>query len=109
MPKPAHIKRPFCIIDGEYYQLRNVNGVIRFRNDGRKAPYDLNRMVIDYAYGRIPLKTLFDYYINSGSSYELVYGLFSKCGINNHTVTQGKEPTKHFYYYPDSQYVKHKN
>lgn len=94
------IKVPYCIIDGVRYQLyvNKVDGVLRFPDDGRAMP-DLNKLVIDYAEKRIPLSTLFEYDINSGSSYERVYGIYSRNGMNNHIVTQGPEQTKRFRLY----------
>lgn len=92
------IKTPYCIIDDVKYQLYWVGTVLRFPNDGRPMP-DLNKMAIDYFNGRSPLSDSFEYYTNSGSSYELVYQHFSRGGINNHMVTQGNEPTKRFRLY----------
>lgn len=93
------MKTPYCTIDGKKYQLEiSKNGVLRFPNDGRKMP-DVNQYVKDYINGKRPLSDLFDYHTNSGSSYETVYGLFSKGGCNNHITTQGPEPTKKFRLY----------
>ncbi len=93
------MERPYCTIDGARHKLYvDEHGTVRFPDDGRPIP-DLNKMIIDYIVGRIPLSDLFDYYVNSGSSYYLVEGLFSKRGMNNHITTQGKEPTKNFKYY----------
>lgn len=93
------MKTPYCIIDNVKYQLHyDENGTVRFPDDGREMP-DLNQMAVDYFRGKIKLQELFDYYINSGSPYSLVYGCFSRGGINNHTVTQGNEPTKKFRVY----------
>lgn len=89
------MKRPYCKIDGVKYQLYMINDVIRFPDDGRPMP-DLNKMVIDYMNGRIPLSDLFDYAVNSGSSYEYVQGIYGHRGMNNHIVTQGREKTKSF-------------
>ena len=93
------MKRPFCRIDGIRYQLHLINGVIRFSDDGRKAPYDLNRMAIDYINGKTQLKDMFEYAVNSGSSYGYVWGIYSHRGCNNHIVKQGKEKTKSFRLY----------
>lgn len=90
--------RPFCNINGKQYQLYMINDVLRFPDDGREMP-DLNQMIVDYFKSKIPLSDLFEYYINSGSSYYLVEGIFSTNGINNHSVTQGKEKTKKFRLY----------
>ena len=87
------MKRPYCIVDGKRYKLHEINGVIRFPDDGRVVA-NLKKLIIDYAYGRIALKELWDYYSNSGCSYELVRGIFSKTGQNNHIVLQGNESTK---------------
>lgn len=92
------IKVPYCKIDGVKYQLYWVNGVLRFNDDGRPMP-NLNQMAMDYFNGKSPLSERFDYSVNSGSSYEYVFGIFSKNGINNHMVTQGPEPSKKFYLY----------
>ena len=93
------MEKPYCIIDGVRYKLHiSEKGTIRFPDDGRPMP-DLNKMVIDYIQGKIPLSNLFEYHVNSGSSYYLVEGLFGKRGMNNHITKQGKEPTKSFRYY----------
>lgn len=92
------MKRPFCNIDGIKHQLYLVNNVIRFMDDGRIQP-DLNKMIVDYYHGDISLHELFDYHIHSGSSYELVHGVFSKNGFNNHIVTQGAGKLKSFRLY----------
>ncbi len=93
------MKRPFCVVDGVRYQLTfDKHGILRFPNDGRTMP-DLNEMAMQYAYGQIKLKELWDYHSNSGSSYELVWGLFSLRGWNNHIVKNGSEPTKRFVLY----------
>lgn len=93
------MKTPYCIIDGIKYQLHyDGNDVLRFPDDGRAMP-DINRMTVQYIKGERKLSDLFNYSVNSGSSYELVYGLYSKGGMNNHIVTQGSEPTKHFRIY----------
>lgn len=93
------MKRPYCKIDGVKHQLYIVNDVIRFPDDGREAPYNLNNMIIDYITGKTPLSDMFDYAINSGSSYEYVRGIYSHQGMNNHIVTQGKENTKSFRFF----------
>lgn len=92
------MQRPYCIIDGVRHQLHMINDVIRFPDDNRPMP-DLNKAIIDYAEGKAPLSDMFDYAINSGSSYEYVRGIYSHDGCNNHIVTQGKENTKSFKLY----------
>jgi hypothetical protein len=97
------ITTPYCKINDIKYQLAyDKQGVLRFPDDGRLMP-DLNKMVVDYAHGRLPLRALFEYDVNSGSSYELVYGRYSKGGINNHIVKQGPEQTKKFALYSGSK------
>ncbi len=91
------MKTPYCIIDGKKYQLE-WRDCLRFPDDGR-PDVDLNEMVIDYIKGRVRLDKLLDYYVNSGTSYELVYSNFSVNGMNNHTVTQGPEKAKKFKLY----------
>lgn len=90
--------RPYCIIDGVRYKLAVSEGVVRFPDDGRPIP-NINKMTIEYIEGKRPLSDLFNYCINSGTSYYLVQDWFSKHGGNNHMTTQGKEPTKSFKYY----------
>lgn len=95
------MKTPYCMIDGIKFQLEIVNGVLRFPNDGRdgdnlsKMP-DLNVWWMDYFESKRPVNDLFEYYTNSGSSYDHVYSIFGKGGGNNHMVKQGPEPTKRF-------------
>tara|TARA_R110000796_G_scaffold88978_2_gene192364 strand:+ start:10746 stop:11183 length:438 start_codon:yes stop_codon:yes gene_type:complete len=87
------MKYPYCIIDGVEYQLEMVNQVIRFP-DTKTGCSDLNRLISDYYSGKISLDVVWDEYTQTGSSYYMVEGLFSPCGINNHTVTQGKGKCK---------------
>lgn len=105
--KQDEIQVPYCKIDGVKYQLYWVDGVLRFFNDGRHAP-DLNRMVIDYFKGVSPLSERFEYDVNSGSSYEYVFGIYSTNGINNHMVTQGPEKPKKFALYKGKSYERYK-
>lgn len=82
------MKTPYCKIDGVKYQLYWVNGVLRFPDDGRPMP-DLNMMQFAYLNGLTDRQQLFDYDINSGSSYEFVYGRYSKYGSNAHSTKEG--------------------
>ena len=102
------IKVPYCKIDGVKYQLYWKGDVLRFPDDGRSDQYDLNLMVVHYIQGKIPLSDLFEYYTNTGCSYDLVFGNFSTNGMNNHMVTQGKEPTKKFALYLGKSRPEHK-
>ena len=101
------MKTPYCTMNGVEFQLYWIKGVLRFLDDGRPMP-DLNQMVVDYMNGKTSLKPYFQYCVNSGCSYELVYGIFSKNGINNHTVLQGNEPTLKFRLYLGKSYERHK-
>lgn len=89
------MKAPYCIIDGVKFKLEEINGVLRFPNTFTKE-VDLNKMILDYANGRIKLEEVFVYYTTSGSSYDLVRSIFAKQGGNNHIVKQGKEKPKSF-------------
>ena len=97
------MKTPYCEINGIQYQLVfSKTGVLRFPDDKRPMP-DLNQMTVDYITGKIPLSNLFEYDVNSGSSYERVFGIFSKDGMNNHIVAQGPEPTKEFILFTENE------
>lgn len=91
------MKRPFCRIAGKEYQLYKVNGVIRFEN--LNVNYDYNGIWIKYYKGEIKLEEVLKSYVTSGCSYELVYGCFSKCGINSENILQGSEKPYKFELY----------
>lgn len=76
------MNRPFCTINKKKYQLREVNGVIRF-NDDKRISRNANEDIISYQEGRLNLATLLDYYTNTGCSYELVWCRFSSASNQN--------------------------
>jgi hypothetical protein len=92
------MEKPYCIVDGKEYQLEYVNGVLRFPNT-RPSYNDINQLHMDYGYGKIDLEAVWEVYTQTGSSFDLVEGYFSKWGMNNHTVTNGNGKFKKFELY----------
>jgi hypothetical protein len=92
------MKVPYCVIDGIKYQLHVVNNTLRFPNDLRGMP-DLNKMWLDCQEGNTDLKELFDYYINSGTSYEMVYQYFSVGAQRNVAIKRGEQHPMRFKLY----------
>lgn len=87
---------PYCIVDGKEYQLEfDKNGTLRFPNT-KEPCEDLNDLHIDYINGKIDLQVIWEEYTQTGSSFGLVEGYFSKYGMNNHTVANGNGKFKKF-------------
>jgi len=81
---------PYCIINGEMYQLEMVNDVIRFPDLENDEGTNWNSLNMDYISGRISVMDLFSRYAESGSSYYMVEGKFQKFGTNSHSCKKGE-------------------
>lgn len=82
----SKIIRPFCYIGTVKYQLHySPAGTLRFPNTFN-GDMQSSSAWLEYINHKRPLQYLLGYYTTSGCSYELVYGIFSKGGINNENI-----------------------
>ena len=99
-----NFKHPYCVVDGVGYQLEFVRDILRFPNTKKSHP-DLNVLIKSYYDGEVDIEEIWREYTETGSSLDLVQGIFSPHGINNHTVTQGTGKCKDITLYSGDKFI----
>ena len=75
---------PYCLIDGIKYELKKSD-CLRFPKS-KEFTHNLNQLYVLYRNDEVDIDTIFKEYVETGSSFDLVYGYFTKYGSYNGNI-----------------------